>query len=77
MRFLKSLSAVAIALLIAPQIAAAANPAEKLSLDAEGAGGGSGGKSVSTYLLVGAGLAAVIAGAVLLGDNNDSTPASA
>ena len=79
MRLFKTIGAVMAAMLVSAPVVAAINPAARLSLaeeDQAGGGGGSGkGTSTTTYLAIAGGLAAVVAGAVLL--SNDNKPASA
>jgi hypothetical protein len=67
--------AATLSLAISPAVAAAASDADSLSLTAA-PGKAAGGESASTYLLIGAGVVAVVLAAVAMG-GHDSSPASA
>jgi hypothetical protein len=68
-------AAAAISLALTPAVASSMNPAADLSLDP--ATGAPAAKShTATYLLLGAGVVAVVVAAVAMG-HNDNTPASA
>ena len=67
--------AATLSLAITPAVAASVNPAAGLSLTA--AQDGTVKEDTSAYLLIGAGVVAVIIAAIALSGNDDSTPASA